>query len=62
MEQITSKNSTAEALCVSKDVIYIAGVSDDAAVYWRRNINNTFYSETKLHERGGASAIFIVER
>jgi uncharacterized repeat protein (TIGR02543 family) len=56
----TAKSYTAESICLSDDAIYIAGNNHTgAACYWKRNTNGTLFSETILHEKGRAAAIFI---
>jgi uncharacterized repeat protein (TIGR02543 family) len=56
----TAKSYTAESICLSNNVLYIAGNNhNSAACYWKRNTNGTSFSETILHEKGRASAIFV---
>lgn len=54
----TAKDFTAESICLSDDIVYIAGNNHNgAACYWTRDINGNSFIETILAEEGKASAI-----
>lgn len=64
METIRGYDSSganiAESICISDDVIYIAGQNDnDAACYWERKSNSISFFPTILHENGRANAVFV---
>jgi uncharacterized membrane protein len=57
----TAQGTRANAICASKDVLYIAGENyDGAACFWTRDIDGgTLFWETVLYENGGATAVFV---
>lgn len=60
MEQMATDGSNAESICISDDVIYIAGKNGNGeACYWERKINSTSFSPTILSGNGSPTAIFV---